>query len=123
MGVFLPLTIALLATTIALALYTAVATVRAKPIDNPTFYLTVAVEVLLVIQLIVGLVTLSAADPSMSKGIFIAYLIGLLIVPPLALFWSIAERESRWGTSVLLVAAVGLAIMIGRLVQLWNGHP
>lgn len=118
----LPLTIALLAVTIALAVYAAVATIRGRAIDNPMFYLTIAVEVLLIIQLVAGIVTINSADPHMSKGIFIAYLVGLVLVPPMALFWSIAERESRWGTAVLLVAAVGLAIMIGRLVQLWNGH-
>lgn len=119
----LPLTIALLVTTIGLCGYAAVATLRGKPVDNPMFYLTVTVEVLLVIQLIVGIILINSADPAMSKGIFIAYLLGLILVPPMALFWSVAERESRWGTAVLLVAALGLAIMVGRLVQLWNGHP
>ena len=118
-----PLTVLLLAVTVGLALYAAYATVRGRPIDNPMFYLTIAVEVLLVIQLVVALFTIGSADPAMSRPVFFAYLIGLLVVPPVALFWSIAERESRWGTSVLLVAAVGLAIMVGRMVQLWNGHP
>ena len=119
---FLPLTVALLVTTCVLALLALVATVRGRPIDNPMFYLTIAIEVLLVIQLIVGIATSSSADPHMNVGVFIAYLVGLIFVLPVAGFWAIAERESRWGTAVLLVGAVGLAVMIGRLVQLWNGH-
>lgn len=119
---FLPLTAALLLTTCVLALLALVATLRGRPIDNPMFYLTIAVEVLLVVQLVVGCLTTGSADPRMNVGIFIAYLVGLILVPPVAGFWAIAERQSRWGTAVLLVAAVGLAIMIGRLVQLWNGH-
>ena len=119
---FLPLTISLLVVTVSLALYAGYATIAGRAIDNPMFYLTIAVEVLLVIQLIAGVLAIGSADPHMSRGIFIAYLVGLILVPPVALFWSIAERQSRWGTAVLLVAAVGLAIMVGRLVQLWNGH-
>lgn len=120
---FLPLTVALLVATIGLAALSGIATLRGRPIDNPMFYLTIATEVLLLIQLAVGIATLGSADPKMNSGIFIAYLIGLICVPPIAGFWAIAERESRWGTAVLLVAGIGLAIMIGRLVQLWNGNP
>lgn len=119
---FLPLTVVVLVATCVLALLAAVATVRGTPIDNPMFYLAIGVEVLIVLQLIVGCLTTGSADPAMNTGIFIAYLVGLVPVLPVAGFWAIAERESRWGTAVLLLAAVGLAIMIGRLVQLWNGH-
>lgn len=120
---FTPLTVALIGATCLLAVLAGIATVRGRPIDNAMFYTAIAVEAVLVIQLIVGILTISSADPHMSKAIFIAYLLGLVLVAPVAGFWSIAERNSRWGTGVLLVAAVGLAIMIGRLVQLWNGHP
>ena len=44
------MTVALLVTTCVLALLALVATVRGRPIDNPMFYLTIAIEVLLVIQ-------------------------------------------------------------------------
>lgn len=119
----MPLTVALIATTCVLAALAAVATVRGRPIDNPMFYLAIAIEVLLVLQLFVGIATSGSADPSMNAGIFVAYLFGLILVLPAAGLWAIAERESRWGTAVLLVGAVCLAVMLGRLVQLWNGHP
>lgn len=120
---FVPLTYVVLAATVVLALLAAVATVRGRQIDNPIFYLMIATEVLLVLQLVVGIATSGSAAASMNTGVFIAYLVGLLIVLPVAGSWAIAERESRWGTSVLLLAAVGLAIMVGRVLQLWNGHP
>lgn len=122
-GVFVPLTFVVLAATVVLALLAAVATGRGRPIDNAMFYLMIVIEVLLVLQLIVGIATSGSAAASMNTGVFIAYLVGLLIVLPVAGFWAIAERQSRWGTSVLLLAAVGLAIMVGRVLQLWNGHP
>lgn len=120
---FVPLTFVVLGATIVLALLAAIATVRGRQIDNPMFYLMIATQVLLVLLLIVGIATSGSAAAGMNTGIFIAYLVGLLVVLPLAGFWAIAERESRWGTGVLLLAAVGLAIMVGRILQLWNGHP
>ena len=66
---FLPLTVALLVTTCVLALLALVATVRGRPIDNPMFYLTIAIEVLLVIQLIVGIATSGSADPHMNLSL------------------------------------------------------
>lgn len=122
MLVFLALTVAVLAVTVVVALLSAWATYRGKPIDNPIFYGLVALEVLLVIMLVVGVATMGSANTHMNKGIFVAYLVGLVVVPPFAGFWAIAERTSRWGTAVLLVATTGLGVMVGRLIQLWNGH-
>ena len=68
--------------------------------------------------------TLAVAAEAHRPGLTVdQYLVGLLIILPVAGFWAIAERESRWGTAVLLLAAVGLGIMVGRILQLWNGHP
>ena len=117
-----PLTYALVAVLVVLAAMTALATVRGRPIDNPTFYVGCLAEVLIVVQLVVGIVRSGDGDPAMSAALFIAYLAGLVAVLPIAGFWAIAERESRWGTGVLLVAALGLLVMLGRLVQIWNGQ-
>lgn len=119
---FLGLTWIVLAASCLLAVMAAVATLRARPIDNPMFYVGIATQVLLVLLLLVGIATMSDANHAMNKGIFVAYLIGLLFVLPVAGFWAIAERESRWGTGVLLVGTVGLAVMLGRLFQLWHGQ-
>ena len=117
-GVFVPLTVVVLGATTLLALLAAVATVRGRPIDNPIFYLMIAVEVLLVLQLVVGIATSGSADPRMNTGIFIAYLVGLLIVLPVAGFWAIAERESRWGTAVLLLLALRVPVIQTNLRKL-----
>lgn len=121
MRVLLPLTILLIALLAVLAIYAAYLTARGRPVDNPTFYLASVTEVAVIAQLVVGLVRIGDADAHTSKGLFIAYLAGLVCVLPVAGFWGIAERESRWGTGVLLVATLGLLVMVARLVQLWNG--
>lgn len=120
--VLLPLTTVLIALLAVLAIYAAYLTVRGRPVDNPMFYLACAAEVAVIAQLVVGIVRLGDADSHMSKGLFIAYLAGLVCVLPVAGFWGIAERESRWGTGVLLVATLGLLVMVARLLQLWNGQ-
>jgi len=115
------LTTLLIALLAVLAIYAAYLTVRGRPVDNPVFYLACVTELAVIAQLVVGLVRLGDADSHMSKGLFIAYLAGLVCVLPVAGFWGIAERESRWGTGVLLVATLGLLVMVARLLQLWNG--
>lgn len=117
----LPLTVLLVALLAVLAIYAAYLTARGRPVDNPMFYLACAAELAVIAQLVVGIAKIGGADPHMSKGLFIAYLAGLVCVLPVAAFWGIAERESRWGTGVLLVATLGLLVMVGRLLQLWNG--
>lgn len=117
-----PLTTAIIVCLVALSGLAMLATLRGRPVDNPTFYVAAAAEVLIVIQLVVGVVQRDQGAQSMSAPLFIAYLGGLAAVLPAAFAWSVAERESRWGTGVLLVAALGLLVMVGRLVQIWNGN-
>jgi hypothetical protein len=117
----LPLTIVLVVLLAVLAVYAAYLTARGRPVDNPMFFIACAAELAVVAQLVAGLVRIGDADTHMSKALFIAYLAGLVCVLPLAGFWGLAERESRWGTGVLLVATLGLLVMVARLVQLWNG--
>ena len=122
MLVLAPLTAVLLISIGAAGLYGVLLTVRGRAIDNPLFYLLCAAEALLVVQLVVGILRLGDANSHMSRGIFIAYLAGMVAVLPVAGLWAIAERRSRWGTGVLLVALAGLLVMVLRLVQLWAGH-
>ncbi|WP_145230400.1 hypothetical protein [Rudaeicoccus suwonensis] len=118
----LPLTAVLISVLSLLALYAAYLTLAGKPIDNPMFYLACVGEAAIVIQLLVGVLRLGHASSHMSRPLFIAYLAGLVCVLPIAGFWAIAERRTRWGTGVLLIATLGLLVMVVRLVQLWNGQ-
>lgn len=116
------LTAALIVSLLAVAVLSGLATARGRQVDNPTFYATAAAEVLLVVQLVVGIATRADAPHGLSTGLFVAYLAGMVAVPPAAFFWALADRESRWGTGVLTIAALGLMVMVGRLVQIWDGQ-
>jgi hypothetical protein len=78
------------------------------------------VEVLLLVQLIVAAVMLAVEGAPDQLGVFIAYLVASLVVLPLGLFWALAEK-SRWGTGVLMVAALAVPVVVVRLQQLWDG--
>lgn len=119
---FLPLAYALGAVLAALAGYATVLTVRGRAIDNPLFFLVVAAEIVMVAALLIGILTWSDANAHMSKGVFAAYLVGMVVATPIATVWAFADRETRWGTGVLVVAGLGLLVMTVRLVQLWGGH-
>ena len=57
----------------------------------------------------------AASRPRRSSG----YLIGCVIIPPLAVVWALAER-SRYGPAVILVAYLVMPVLEIRLLQIWN---
>ncbi|WP_433272572.1 hypothetical protein ACQPZF_16725 [Actinosynnema sp. CS-041913] len=83
--------------------------------------LVALVEVGLLTQAVVGVVRLIATDREVSGATFVGYLVGPVVVLPLAGLWAVAER-SRWGASVLAVGCLSVPVMIVRLQQIWTGH-
>ncbi|GAA4567903.1 hypothetical protein GCM10023193_48050 [Planotetraspora kaengkrachanensis] len=65
-------------------------------------------------------IALAGMDHVREKATFIGYLAGTLVIPPAAVWWGMAER-TRWGPGVIAVAGFTVAVMIGRLMQIWNG--
>ncbi|MBO4275128.1 hypothetical protein GSF24_31565 [Microbispora triticiradicis] len=56
------------------------------------------------------------------KATFVGYLAGTVVIPPAAVWWGRAER-TRWGPGVIAVAAFTVAVMTGRLLQVWSMVP
>jgi hypothetical protein len=52
--------------------------------------------------------------------VFVGYLIGILLILPAGVLWSIAE-PTRSGTAVLIIACLTVAFLVLRLQQLWHG--
>lgn len=78
-------------------------------------------ELGLLAQAVGGLINLFGDDRDIDRFAFIGYLIGPLLIIPLAAFWSLAER-TRWGAGVLLVGCLAVPVMILRLRQVWEAH-
>ncbi|MEQ6899590.1 hypothetical protein [Nocardioides sp. YIM 152588] len=94
--------------------------VRDEIPSDRTFILLGLVEVALVLQTVVGVVALATTDREVSGVLFVSYLIGVLVAPPIGAFWSLAER-SRGGTAVLLLAMLTVAALQVRLWDIWGG--
>jgi Kef-type K+ transport system membrane component KefB len=77
------------------------------------------VETGLVVQLVLGLVQVAGDDGDLNVAAYVGYLVGSLLVLPIAFVWSVGER-TRSGTGVLLVGVLAVAFLFVRLNQLWS---
>ncbi|MEO6942014.1 MAG: hypothetical protein ABI238_02045 [Terrimesophilobacter sp.] len=79
-----------------------------------------AVELLLVAQLIVAVIAPAVGNNATGSPLeFYTYLVSAVILIPLAAFWGLVER-TRWSTMILGVAALAVAIMLYRMLQIWT---
>jgi hypothetical protein len=104
---------------LGVTVYAIVRALRGQPLDDPLLFAVAILEVLLLVQLVAGFVLLARDDREFETATFVAYLVGVVLLPPLATFWAIVER-SRWGPAVLSLAGVSASVMTLRLLQLWG---
>jgi hypothetical protein len=90
-----------------------------KPSDITLIGLAL-VELLLIVQTVIAIVAPLVGNPPTGNPLeYWLYLIGALIIPPLAALWGLMERN-RWSTVVLGVAALAVAVMLYRMQQIWT---
>ncbi|GAA1906968.1 hypothetical protein GCM10009737_04690 [Nocardioides lentus] len=87
--------------------------------DRLLLGLTALLELALVVQLVVGIVLLVSESPDISGATFVSYLVGMLLLPPVAAWWALGE-PSRSGTVVLVVLGVTVPFLVLRLQQIWD---
>jgi hypothetical protein len=90
------------------------------PGDRLTLLLGV-VEIGLVAQLVLGILRVTGPHRGVSVPTYVGYLVGSLVILPVAWLWSASER-SRGGTAVLLVAVLLVPFLFLRLAQVWSAH-
>jgi 4-amino-4-deoxy-L-arabinose transferase-like glycosyltransferase len=76
-------------------------------------------EAVLLVQAVVAVVRLVDGHRLTEPATFWAYLATVLLVPVLGALWAWTER-SRWAGAQLSVAGAAVAVMIWRLVQVWQ---
>lgn len=79
------------------------------------------VELGLVAQLVLGIIRVAGPHPGVSVPTYVGYLIGSLLILPVATLWSLSER-SRGGTAVLLVGVLLVPFLFLRLAEVWGSH-
>jgi hypothetical protein len=76
-------------------------------------------EALLVVQtVLVGIALIDGERPE-DAATFLSYLAGVLLVPVAGLLWARTE-PSRWAGTVIAVAGAAVAVMVWRLLKLWE---
>ncbi|GHE47535.1 hypothetical protein GCM10017673_56660 [Streptosporangium violaceochromogenes] len=115
-----PLATGLIVLALVITLYGVVAAVRDRPMNVPLLVLLGVLELGLVIQAGLAIAGMARGETPHETATFIGYLAGGLVVPPVAVFWGLGER-SRWGPAVIAVAGFTVCVMVGRLLQLWQG--
>jgi hypothetical protein len=101
-----------------IALWLVILIVRGVQPNDWLYGALALLEVGLVAQLVVGLVRLSGDHAGVNVAAYVGYLIGSLVLLPVAFLWSVGER-TRAGTGVLLVAVVVIPVLFLRLNDLW----
>jgi hypothetical protein len=92
---------------------------RRKPNDL-TMGAVALVELLLLAQLVIAIIAPFVGNhPTGSVPEFYIYIIAALIIPLLAGFWALVERD-RWSTVVLGVACLAIAVMVVRMNIIWT---
>lgn len=93
--------------------------VRARRPGAVQFALFGLIELGLLALLVTGIVNLAQTTRDVDGVTFVSYLVGVLLVVPIAIAWARAE-QSRWGNAVLIVGVLVVPILIVRLNQIWD---
>jgi hypothetical protein len=97
-----------------------VGAVRNRPPGRVTLAVAGVGAVLALVQSILAAADLIRGSRPPETATYIGYLIGIVVVLPLAVAWSVAER-TRWSGVVVAVGGFTVAIMTARLVLLSRG--
>ncbi len=104
-----------------IAVWLVVLIARDRLPDDYLFGGLAVLEVGLVAQLVVGLVQVFGDTGGVNVAAYVGYLVGLVLVLPIAFLWSMGER-TRSGTAVLLVGVLVVPVLFLRLHQLWSAR-
>jgi hypothetical protein len=113
------LQIALSAVCVVVAVWLVVLIVLDRQPGDLLYGVLAVIEVGLVGQLVIGLVRVFGDHGDVNVAAYVGYLVGSLLVLPVAFLWSVGER-TRSGTAVLLVGVIAVAFLFLRLQQLWS---
>jgi hypothetical protein len=78
-------------------------------------------EALAVVQSAVAGVELAMGHSVHSGPTFVAYLVGNVLVLPIAVAWAWADRN-RWSGGVVAIGGLTVAVMTARLLMMWQGR-
>ncbi|WP_248958878.1 hypothetical protein [Sphaerisporangium perillae] len=117
-----PLATALIIGALVLAVLCVIVAIRDRPMGVVLLAGLGVLELALLAQAVIGIVKVIGGEGSGETATFVGYLLGSIVIPPVAAFWALGER-TRWGPAVAAVACFAIPVMVGRLLQIWQGTP
>lgn len=91
-----------------------------RPVHTGSAWVLIITEVGLIIQAIWGLARLAGPHEGLAVAPYLGYLLGGVLLLPIAFVWAISER-TRAGTAVMLFATAVVPVLCLRLHHLWVG--
>jgi hypothetical protein len=113
------LVVAVLVATGALAVFGLVWTVLGRHPGRELRIATGAVEALLLVQAVIAALRVFGGVRLPEQGTFLIYLVVSVCVLPIGLQFAGAEPTTRWGGTVVAVAAIATGVAVWRLQGLW----
>lgn len=111
----------LLVAPLIVALWCAVMAALNRPINLIELGALAVLELVLVVQLVFGVAAMvSGGRPVGGVVVFCCYLVGSLLILPVAAVWGLVER-TRWGSVVAVVGCLVIPILVVRMQQVWTG--
>ena len=104
---------------VALALLGVAATLARRRIGLVHVVGALVLEALLVVQTVLVVIALLDGERPEDVATFVSYLAGVLLVPVAGLLWARTER-TRWAGTVIAVAGAAVAVMVWRMLKLWE---
>lgn len=89
-----------------------------KPPGKAQLLYAAGLELVVVVQSVIALVGLAGGFRPVEPATTIGYLLGIVVLVPVAWFWANSER-TRFSGVVLAIAAAAVAAMTFRLLVLW----
>lgn len=105
---------------LALGAVSVVIAMMNRPVGMPLLVALGVGELALLVQVVLAIVKLAGGErPDGGMPTFIGYLIGSLLILPLAALLGLGER-SRWGTAVVAGGFLVIAVLTVRMQQVWQ---
>ena len=112
-------TVAVAAVAIALAMAGGVLAARDLRPGKPLLQGVLLLQLLLLAQAAVAVTLMVRGDRPVETGAFVGYLVVSVLLVPGGLVWSF-EEKTRYGTLVLAVVCLVVAVLQERLSTLWS---
>ena len=110
---------AITAVAVVLTVLGVVSTLARRRIGLAHLAVAGVLEGLLLVQAAVATAALVGGNRPADTPTFVGYLAGVVLVPVAGVLWARSE-PSRWAGTVIGIAALVAAVMVWRLVQLWE---